>query len=225
MQTNGRAGSSTKHVDLVPVRGSAGAVEPGSGPPGQRVDGIGYVLDADARQDRRHRPRRLPNPVTGEIRPTAREIIRDLASYTEVSPSGTGVKVFFRADPMPRLERHKIVISKATDGGKDEAIEAYTEGRYFTLTGQHLDGTPDEITDATEAFERLAARLAQASRKDKARTTTAPVEKAPAADLPPVDEALPAKLRAFLENDPKLHRAWATGSKLGTGGDTLGQRA
>src|SRR3954449_4903173 len=130
-----------------------------------RADGIGFVLAAE-RDQAAGRPAVVGgdldgcrDPRTGAIEPRAREVIDALASYSEVSPSGTGVKVYLLADPVPRLGANKLVLAKANGHGKDLAIEVYATGRYFALTGQHLDGTPDELVDATEAFERLAARI------------------------------------------------------------------
>src|SRR3954452_5151771 len=136
-----------------------------------RADGIGFVLAAE-RDQAAGRPAVVGgdldgcrDPRTGAIEPRAREVIDALASYSEVSPSGTGVKVYLLADPVPRLGANKLVLAKANGHGKDLAIEVYVTGRYFALTGQHLDGTPDELVDATEAFERLAARIAGEAKK------------------------------------------------------------
>lgn len=62
---------------------------------------------------------------TGEIASWARAIIGRLKSYTEVSPSGTGVKIIVRGQ-LPRC-------------GKRGNIEMYDNLRYFTLTGQRLE--------------------------------------------------------------------------------------
>ena len=42
------------------------------------------------------------NPETGSIEPWAAEIVRHLNSYTEVSPSGKGVKIFVQAKLPPK---------------------------------------------------------------------------------------------------------------------------
>src|SRR5690349_6507311 len=65
------------------------------------------------------------DPTTGEIEPWALEIIRDLGSYAEVSPSQTGVKVYCFADPVPRLTAHKLVLHPANGGGKAQQIEIF----------------------------------------------------------------------------------------------------
>lgn len=74
------------------------------------------------------------NPETGHLEPWAEEIVRDLNSYAEVSPSRTGVHIFVRAT-LPPGKRKK---------GK---VEAYGHGRFFTVTGAHVDGTPCTIED------------------------------------------------------------------------------
>ena len=75
------------------------------------------------------------NPDTGAIDDWAREIIRDIASYTEVSPSGTGVKIIATADPMPELASNKLVIEKRADD-KNKQIEVFCRDRYFCITGK-----------------------------------------------------------------------------------------
>ena len=71
-----------------------------------KADGVGFVfngdglggVDLDACRD----------PGTGELTSWAQEVVDDFASYTEVSPSGTGLKIFARGCPMlaPQQARH-----------------------------------------------------------------------------------------------------------------------
>ena len=72
------------------------------------------------------------NPETGEISEWAWAIIRTLDTYAEASPSGCGVRLFLRGD----LPAH---------GRKRGDYENYQTGRYVTVTGQHIDGTPTTI--------------------------------------------------------------------------------
>lgn len=108
-----------------------------------KADGVGFVLgdgvvgvDLDGCRD----------PQTGAIDGGAQSIIDALASYTEISPSGTGVHILLRGS-LPRGGRRK---------GK---IEMYCDGRYFTVTGQHLDGTPTTIAERTTELASLHGRL------------------------------------------------------------------
>ena len=95
--------------------------------------GIGYVFspqDDYAGIDLDH----CRNPETGEISEWAWEIIRRLNSYTEISPSGTGVHILIKGTVPPGGN------SKGLAGGGK--VEMYSQGRYFTMTGHHLGGTP-----------------------------------------------------------------------------------
>jgi primase-polymerase (primpol)-like protein len=60
------------------------------------------------------------NPETGALEEWAAEIVRGLDGYTEVSPSGRGVHVIVRGKA-PNKKRGKV--------------EAYSERRYFTMSG------------------------------------------------------------------------------------------
>jgi hypothetical protein len=82
---------------------------------------------------------------TGEIEGWAREIIEELDSYTEISPSGRGVHVLLRGSlPAGRNRKGRF--------------EAYDRGRYFTVTGRHLAGTPRNIEDRQEQLESVVGR-------------------------------------------------------------------
>ncbi len=108
-------------------------------------DGIGFVftatdsfcgIDLDA----------CLNPQTGEVEPWALELVEELSSYTEISPSGTGL--------------HIIVRAKLPEGGNRKGrIELYDRGRFFTITGQRLPGTSHLIEERQTQIESLHARL------------------------------------------------------------------
>jgi hypothetical protein len=86
------------------------------------------------------------NPETGEINPAALEIVEALDSYTEISPSGEGLRILLEAGKPPTWCANK--------GGATE-IEVYDKGRFLTVTGHHLEGTPRTIEgrqDALDAF-------------------------------------------------------------------------
>lgn len=91
------------------------------------------------------------NPETGEIASWAWEIIRVLDSYTEVSPSGTGVHIIIRGQ-FPQGQGNRTDLF-------DGHIEIYSQGRYFTFTGTRVDGTPDDIRDQQSALHDLHSRL------------------------------------------------------------------
>lgn len=77
----------------------------------------------------------------GVIADWARAWIERLDSYTEISPSGTGVKIIIRG-------------SKPTGvGSKRGNVECYEHSRFFTVTGNVVHGA--EINDRTEAVAAL----------------------------------------------------------------------
>lgn len=82
----------------------------------------------------------------GVIEPWAEEIIREMNSYTELSPSGEGVHIYFYANFSIR-------------GRKKKQFECYGQGRYFTVTGKHLPGTPPTIEERSKPFLSLCDRI------------------------------------------------------------------
>ncbi len=70
--------------------------------------------------------------------------VRELNSYTEVSPSGTGVHVIGRGVLPER-------------GRKRGNREMYDARRFFTVTGKHLEGTPTTIRNAQKELLALHA--------------------------------------------------------------------
>ncbi len=116
-----------------------------------KYGGVGYVLtkqdeivfiDLD----------KCRNPETAVIEDWALQIVRELNSYTELSPSGTGLHIFARATLPP-------------EGRRRSKIEMYCEGRYATFTGNHLPGTPATIearhTEVLALHTRVFADVGQ----------------------------------------------------------------
>jgi hypothetical protein len=100
-----------------------------------RRDGTGeWVVTIDLDDCRDH--------TTGAIEPWARQIVAKINSYTEVSPSGCGLRIFLRG----RLPAH---------GRKKGPYENYETGRYVTVTGQHLKGTPRSIESRQAELEAV----------------------------------------------------------------------
>jgi putative DNA primase/helicase len=96
-------------------------------------DGLGFVfvrelgltaIDLDHCRD----------PTTGEIDDWALTIINRFNSYTEVSPSGEGVHILVKGSlPTGVMGRKKYLKGNGYRPGA--AIEMYSGGRYFTMTG------------------------------------------------------------------------------------------
>jgi putative DNA primase/helicase len=94
-----------------------------------QLDGIGYVLtleDALVGID-------LDGVChAGALDAWAQQEVMSLSTYTEISPSGQGLRLFVRGT-LPR------------QGVRHGPVEAYLTARFLTLTGQHLPETPATI--------------------------------------------------------------------------------
>jgi putative DNA primase/helicase len=156
-------------------------------------DGIGFCfsktdpycgVDLDGSRD----------PQTGEIQYWARDIIARLDSYTEISPSGSGVHI----------------ITKATlaDGGMNlKPIELYSSGRFFTVTANHLPETPTTPQERQEETVTLYAdrrlyQKAKGAKNGRAFSTLWAGEWAGYPSQSEADQAL-TNVLAFWTKDPK----------------------
>ena len=101
---------------------------------------------------------------TGVVEPWAHDIIRNLNSYTEVSPSGKGVHIYV-CGSLPPGRRKK------------GQVEVYETGRFFTVTGHALADTPATVEARQEqlaAFHgaHLADPVAERPAQPVTRTAT-----------------------------------------------------
>lgn len=90
------------------------------------------------------------DPTTGLPTPEAQRIIDRLRSYTEISVSGTGVRIFVLAPEAP--------------GKKFGQVEIYSRTRFLTVTGRQVAGTPDTIEDRAAEVAALRDELEQIRR-------------------------------------------------------------
>ena len=96
----------------------------------------------------------------GTFTEAAQAILDKYPSYTEISPSGAGLHIFYRG----------VMPGK---GNKNSAtgVEMYASARYFTMTGNRLEGTPEAIADGAQALpwihENYIARKQARKRKTK----------------------------------------------------------
>lgn len=108
------------------------------------ADGIGFVFSAD-------------DPYVGidldscvdadgEIATWARDLINEIDTYTEKSPSGTGIHMLARGDLPPH-------------GRRKGPFEIYNRERYFTITGDHVWDTPTGIKERREEILALHRRV------------------------------------------------------------------
>src|SRR5215207_6576709 len=130
------------------------------------------------------------HPKTGEVEPWAREIIDELDSYTEVSPSGTGV--------------HILLNATLPDGrNRKGPVEVYSHGRYFTVTGKHLEGTPRTIENRQEQILAVRRRVLGEPVSANGHEMTRSVASSGLSDQEIIMKA------AAAENGQKFQRLWA----------------
>ena len=112
--------------------------------------GIGFVVTATDKFcgiDMDH----CRDAKTGVIDPSKMVYIKLLNSYTEITPSMTGVRVWVKAS-LPKGDK----IQKRND---KKHIEIYDSLRFFTVTGNHLDETPTIIQKRQEQLNQLHASI------------------------------------------------------------------
>src|SRR5262249_52799698 len=170
-----------------------------------RQDGL-VMIDLDDCRD----------PTTGEADAWALKIVYELGSFTEISTSGTGLKVFVRAQKPGNLCRTKL------PGGGE--IEIYDHARFNAMTGDRFE--PDTLP--AEPMERQAEldavytqvfrdRLAQ---EERARQSRAERVSRPAGGGPDrMDDAtVIARIRAS-KSEAKFSRLFDLGDASRYGGD------
>ena len=115
--------------------------------PATDTDGVGFVVsdddllvgvDLDDCRD----------PDTGEIDRWARDLLTDVPTYAEVSPSGTGLRLFGLG----------FVPDGGNRGDIDDArghVEVYDNGRYLTVTGHAVEESPATIEQVNNEIESI----------------------------------------------------------------------
>ena len=98
------------------------------------------------------------NPETGEFNDTAKAIIAKRPTYVEFSPSGDGVHLYFKG-----------VKPVGSSKNSETGVEMYESGRYFTVTGNQLDGSPDTIAEDGGALAWIHDTYLKKQKKKKAR--------------------------------------------------------
>jgi putative DNA primase/helicase len=148
---------------------------------------------------------RCLDPETGEIEPWAQEIVEELDSYTEFSPSGRGLHVLVRA--------------KLPEGGnRNGRIEMYDSRRFFTVTGHRLPETSAGVTERSEELAALHCRVFGAAPKGQAQTQ--PTD--PPGGMVMDDTELVRRAKAAA-NGEKFRRLWTGDASAYTDGDNEGR--
>jgi hypothetical protein len=170
-----------------------------------RPDGIGFVLTDD-------------DPYTvvdmdaciadGDLSPAAEAAIQRLNSYTEISPSGTGVHIFVRAE-------------KPGDksGAKSLGYEFYSTGRYMTITGHSLIDRPMTVEGRQEELNALYLEVLGDERREHPGDRRHGNSPPHLTDDEVIEEARTAK------NGDKFSRLWAGDTSAYDGDDSRADAA
>jgi hypothetical protein len=89
------------------------------------------------------------------LAPWAAEILEAFPTYAEISPSGTGIKLFGIGNLVGQGRKKTM---GEPQGGRTPAVEVYGAGRYFCFTGRQY-GEHTEVLPCQAALDALLARL------------------------------------------------------------------
>lgn len=157
----------------------------------KHLAGVGYALTSEEERSGIDLDK-CRDLSTGAIQPWAQIVVDFGETYTEVSPSGEGLRLFVRG---------KTGVTK-----NDAAhVEIYPDGRYLTITGRHIPGTPEEIREAPKTLAYLreraeqfrgAEQAAMAKARETERKKAERLAQRPPAAAPTISERASAAARA-----------------------------
>jgi len=143
--------------------------------------GSGYVgIDLD----------RCRDVETGQIDEWASDIIAHLDSYTEASPSGTGVHIICKGALPP-------------GGRRIGPVEMYETARFFTVTGEHILGTALTVGERSAELWELHEALFPVEVPDNTSEPGAGPAPSPLTDAEIIQKA------SLAANGEKFKKLWA----------------
>lgn len=90
------------------------------------------------------------DPQTGVLTAFAQDVIARLDTYTEISPSGTGIHLFcLGAKPGPRCRYQADA----------DALELYDGAHFMSVTGEHVPGARVRLCERSDVLSRLYTQL------------------------------------------------------------------
>jgi primase-polymerase (primpol)-like protein len=116
----------------------------------QGYEGVGFVLTNCDPYIALDRDGCLDSDSAFATHRSVDEIIELFDSYTEISPSGRGIRIIVEGE-WPQHLKHKI------QGEWGDNFEIYSSGRYVTLTGGSYHSTPKPIRNGQSGLDQLMA--------------------------------------------------------------------
>lgn len=149
-----------------------------------------------------------PQSRQSHVEDWAQQLVAELSSYAELSPSGTGIKVFVKGN-LPSNGKKKRLEDVPQPAGKAPAIELYASHRYFTVTGLCLPSVLGTIEERQDVLDRLWQRFFALTRAPASANGTLPE-----ADTASLERARNAR------NGATFARLWAGDVSLYGGDDS-----
>lgn len=163
-----------------------------------KLDGVGYVCADDAERVYWDLDN-CRDPITGHLADWAARYVEEADSYTEITPSGRGLRIIGIHDGTLRTPIHRAY--KLPGGGTGEVY--FRAARYITVTGNRLPGTPDTLNDITGTVLDLLAAAGKAHAVNQPEFTGTASREAAIAPLGDVRAAL-----AIIPNDDQHYEDW-----------------
>lgn len=167
------------------------------------------------------------DPATGQIDPWAKAYLDRLQSYSDISPSGEGIHCIIKGS-LPEGTDGKKKILKGDGYRPKAAIEIYSAGRFFTMTGCRLQEYPPTVEDRQEELTAIFNELFKAEvdpvreetqAKDEPVRTSAKEKSSQPVDGPGLsDEVLIARMLSSTNAD-EIEALFIRGDTAAYGGD------
>lgn len=136
---------------------------------GKHFAGIGYILPPGTTEVRDVAVDLDDAIINGAIKEDALTLLTKCNSYSEISPSGNGIRIVGRAILPEDLKN-----ISTTDGGEPlffngQKVEVFVRKHFFTVTGNKIDGYPSELRDITQIILELYALKTKEKKTQRAQ--------------------------------------------------------
>ena len=123
----------------------------------------------------------------------ALEMMSDLDSYSEGTPSGKGYRTIVEAEKPEQM-------GCTSSGFHEGRVEVYENGRYMTVTGNHIEGTPKEINYRQTELEFVCAPLMKQAKAKSTPTDTSGTYDMLAGSYPPASAEHIRDVLSYISN-------------------------
>ncbi len=184
--------------------------------------GIGFITHADAGITCVDLDDAI-DTATGLLRPWARAIVERLPTYGEISPSGTGIKLFlYGRKPRFMLNGELKTKSRAKglvfEDGTVYGVEIYDEKQFVAVTGNRYPGLPADVIDCQVALNELWHEIFPPEAIDPEREAKAAAARTGIASRAPLPQDEISRRMFASKSGPDIQFLWDDGNP-GSEGD------